>query len=331
MKNLFDYATKELTQDAFLRWLFENHDDAELGKPVYELLKEFCEFADDEKIKSLVSISQEHKIDLSFYIETTTRRITLFIEDKTFSNEHRQLEKYDTHIERPQPNNIYKIFYKTNLISDVDEQGISQANNHNTTKWVAFDINKIVSVFGKYSNSQNQILAQYAQYVKKISDCIHNTQKPKTNSTKSDLIEWQAYFNNTVIPNLHNDKCTYGVWKAGRFPYICLVITKKGYDKRVPYLEIRSKDCYNDRFQARILCYDVLYEDLKAQQSSLIANIKDIKEWNCKGLVTKHNGKQIYPKQVGYSDIENATNDNQFISLVEKYISLYLQTMIDWE
>ena len=26
MKNLFDYATKELSQDAFLRWLFENHD-----------------------------------------------------------------------------------------------------------------------------------------------------------------------------------------------------------------------------------------------------------------------------------------------------------------
>ena len=26
MKNLFDYATKELSQDAFLRWLFENYD-----------------------------------------------------------------------------------------------------------------------------------------------------------------------------------------------------------------------------------------------------------------------------------------------------------------
>ena len=26
MKNLFDYATKELSQDAFLRWLFENYN-----------------------------------------------------------------------------------------------------------------------------------------------------------------------------------------------------------------------------------------------------------------------------------------------------------------
>ena len=27
MKNLFDYATKELSQDAFLRWLFESGFD----------------------------------------------------------------------------------------------------------------------------------------------------------------------------------------------------------------------------------------------------------------------------------------------------------------
>ena len=26
MKNIFNFATKELSQDAFLRWLFENYD-----------------------------------------------------------------------------------------------------------------------------------------------------------------------------------------------------------------------------------------------------------------------------------------------------------------
>ncbi|MDE6285063.1 MAG: hypothetical protein K2M17_04890, partial [Bacilli bacterium] len=62
MKNLFDFATKELTQDAFLRWLFENHNDIELSKPVYELLKEFCEFSEDEEIVKLHSSAQEHKI-----------------------------------------------------------------------------------------------------------------------------------------------------------------------------------------------------------------------------------------------------------------------------
>lgn len=30
MKNIFDFATRELSQDAFLRWLLENYDDADL-------------------------------------------------------------------------------------------------------------------------------------------------------------------------------------------------------------------------------------------------------------------------------------------------------------
>ena len=33
MKNLFDYATKELSQDAFLRWLFENYTPSRVMLP----------------------------------------------------------------------------------------------------------------------------------------------------------------------------------------------------------------------------------------------------------------------------------------------------------
>ena len=41
MKNLFNYATKELSQDAFLMWLFENYDDSELGEIANALLGNF--------------------------------------------------------------------------------------------------------------------------------------------------------------------------------------------------------------------------------------------------------------------------------------------------
>lgn len=30
MKNLFDFATKELSQDAFLRWFVSNYEDSKL-------------------------------------------------------------------------------------------------------------------------------------------------------------------------------------------------------------------------------------------------------------------------------------------------------------
>lgn len=337
MKNLFDYATKELTQDAFLRWLFENHDDRELGELTHELLKQFCEFSNDEKVKTLTSSSQEHKIDLSFRIETTAgRNIAIFIEDKTFSNEHNQLTIYDEYIEslKDKFNYVYKIYYKTNLLNDLDQNGLKEANNKNLINWKPFDIDKIVSLFEKYANSKNQILSQYAQYVKSIRDLLHSTQKPKDSANKKDLLAWQAYFNNKIIPSLQGNRSQYtcGVWRAGQYPYMCFVITKRGYGvRRVPYLEIRSRDCSDNRFQARILCYGVSDEDLASQQQKLIDNIKKIDEFVCKGLVQSHKGKTIFPKQVGYSEIKtDVETDKQFLSLVEKYISLYLQAMRDW-
>ena len=43
MKNLFDYATKELSQDAFLRWLFENYncEDKDVCDASRELIMNF--------------------------------------------------------------------------------------------------------------------------------------------------------------------------------------------------------------------------------------------------------------------------------------------------
>ena len=44
MKNLFDYATKELSQDAFLMWLFANYDDPKIGILANDILGTFCDF-----------------------------------------------------------------------------------------------------------------------------------------------------------------------------------------------------------------------------------------------------------------------------------------------
>ena len=70
MKNLFDYATKELSQDAFLRWLFENYD-CENKKVRNVCEKLFNAFTNNElnfsKIdkNSLRTVAQWNKIDIS--------------------------------------------------------------------------------------------------------------------------------------------------------------------------------------------------------------------------------------------------------------------------
>ena len=95
-RNLFFFATKELTQDAFLRWLFENYDDPELEGAVCSLLRDMCEFEEDERIMSIDTTAQYYHIDISVWMQTNKRKIALFIEDKTYSSEHNQLTAYNS-------------------------------------------------------------------------------------------------------------------------------------------------------------------------------------------------------------------------------------------
>ena len=72
MKNLFAYATKELSQDAFLRWLFENYDcENEKVREVCEkLFKAFTQKElDFSKIDkdSLRTVAQWKNIDVSIW------------------------------------------------------------------------------------------------------------------------------------------------------------------------------------------------------------------------------------------------------------------------
>ncbi|MCQ2478488.1 MAG: hypothetical protein MJ091_04665 [Clostridia bacterium] len=97
MKNLFDYATKELSQDAFLRWLFENfdcEDNLSLKEASQQVLKKLCKICDEEIIE-VKTYSQWHKVDIFTVIKTDKRIIALFIEDKVFSGEHNQLSRYN--------------------------------------------------------------------------------------------------------------------------------------------------------------------------------------------------------------------------------------------
>ena len=73
MKNLFDFATKELSQDAFLRWLFESYDssDAEVKEASRSLL---IAFINNPKytVNSMARLwtkAQDHKADIVVWFE----------------------------------------------------------------------------------------------------------------------------------------------------------------------------------------------------------------------------------------------------------------------
>ena len=107
-------------------------------------------------------------------------------------------------------------------------------------------------------------------------------------------------------------------------------LTKKGYKgRKIPYLEIRSRDCLNNNFIARVLCYDVSVEDFIKNLSKLEENVKK-QGFSCKGIVRKRKGKEIFPKQIGYTENLTAISDDDFIKLVDIWGEKYLNAMKDW-
>lgn len=336
MKNLFDYATKELSQDAFLRWLFENYEDPVLGEVANDLIGKFCNFRESEKLQSLETKIQWNKIDISIWLTTTLgRKIALFIEDKTFSLEHDQLTAYNKHIDAIKDRDVYKMFFKTDLIDEDEQARIDEANKTEFSHWQVFDIDKINTLFEKYTQSDNIILSQYAEHIKRLYKAATNTTKPKSNNGNVDWLAWKAYFNKVVIPQLkqNKDKFICGTWKAGQYPYVVLYIKKCGYGERnIPYLEIQSRDCQNNEFKAKILCYGINEKDIP-QQKALIENIKAVPDLECKYIKTSKKGAEnFFPKQVGFSRGGlYAETDEEYISLVKKYIDIYLDVMKDWQ
>ena len=115
MENIFDFATKELSQDAFLRWLFENYYDEELGDIVVDFINYFTNKRYDEMnypaqlnlkkddIKEIKTKAQLENIDVTvdiYFKDGNREHISLVIEDKTFSNVGKnQLEDYNKKIQ----------------------------------------------------------------------------------------------------------------------------------------------------------------------------------------------------------------------------------------
>ena len=65
MKNIFKYATKELSQDAVLSWLFASWEDKELQPLVLNLLNEFGVNITADDIIDIQPLLKICKIDIT--------------------------------------------------------------------------------------------------------------------------------------------------------------------------------------------------------------------------------------------------------------------------
>ena len=303
-------------------------------------MNEFCEI-DIQDIKDVNTTAQWCNIDISGWITLKDgSKAALFIEDKTYSEENNQLDNYDNHIKLCENEyaRIYKIFYKTDIIGSEEKTRIN--NTKDTNKWRIYSIKEILPLFEKYIDSDNLILHQYAEHVVNVYRATQNTQMPERDGTHIDYLKWISYFEKTVIPQLSEyfEKCKFFVTKAGQYPYVYMSIEKSGYDKIVPKLEIRSRDClpvseqrHERNINIRFLCYGMPETDVPRQQE-LIEKIKQSGRFATKGMVQNRNKKEKYfPKQIGYLDNATVKGEYAFIQKIKEYIGYYLELMQDWE
>ncbi len=193
MKNLFDYATKELSQDAFLRWFFENYDDRLLRPIVVSFLRTFAKgaFADikDEDIVSITTYAQDKHIDITVSVKLKgndkeeTRYV--YIEDKVLSGEHNQLLRYNKVIDTSRSERIY---YKTSLIDEDERERVKAAG------WSIYDINDIASFFRRYRDKSDisDIFSDYVSHTLRVYDDFNAVSA--NDSSTWNKINWRTFY-----------------------------------------------------------------------------------------------------------------------------------------
>ena len=106
--NLFEYATSELSQDAFICWLASYaHENAEKDEALNECARKMLEmFVEDFKGKNFKLLNVERQvdnIDVLLTVDCEGVIYKIIVEDKTYTSEHNnQLERYKDNLKKQQ-------------------------------------------------------------------------------------------------------------------------------------------------------------------------------------------------------------------------------------
>ena len=170
--NLFDHATSELSQDAFICWLLSWAKKSSYSKDseLHKCALSFIEVVFKKHSKSVphnissVNVLKQHKnIDVLCIIND---EYAILIEDKTSTSHHsNQLTRYYAQVEGMgfEPDNILSIYYKT------EEQSCYKTVIRSKFQPLLRD--EILTILNTYSGG-NQILVDYREHLGKISQKV---------------------------------------------------------------------------------------------------------------------------------------------------------------
>jgi hypothetical protein len=164
INNLFNYATSELSQDAFICWLAsfslqESRSDIALKKCADEMIGMFVPELKNQDFVLIDIKRQVQHVDVLLTVKSDKNIYKIIVEDKTHTREHdNQLKTYLTQIKKSFPESkVCGVYYKTGFqcnLSPVSEAGYTIVTREN-----------MLALLKKYvSETNNQILHDYFNY-----------------------------------------------------------------------------------------------------------------------------------------------------------------------
>ena len=342
MKNLFEYASRELSQDAFLRWLFENYrcKNPKVCEVSAWFLKNFADI-DTGEIQELKTCAQWGKIDVVVFITMkNNRKIAIAIEDKVQSKEHEQLATYSKRLLAKNYDEIKGVFYKT---FPIDTEERCRVESETEITWKIYDLEGIKELLSPFKKTGCEILDNYISHIIRLSACIRNKNLLDTDESIYDTYSWYGFY--SWIAEKYKDRYQAIIEKS-EYRYVYIAFRPKGRC-RGPYLEVRSRDCVRNKnednkdqidryhFKAAILTYGKEWEEPKVNYperiQELCENIKTLISDKKLKILTNSSPRKN-PKQIVCTNKELCiSGEKDFFSNLDKCLSDYDVIMRKWE
>jgi len=213
--NIFNFATSELSQDAFICWLcnwvnFDDNDLSEDEKKLKELATDFIEKMSGEKLGDRkVNIKRQYqKIDVLLEIQNKTEFIEkipvvdmyVIIEDKVGTGLHSNQQKTyrDIISEKNEKYNRSRAKIKVVYYKICDEDNMERLKEEGID--IIFERKDMLALLEKYKNSFNNILVEdYYNY-------LNNIEKDVNSYIDKKLEDWNSNCYIGFFKELKNEK-----------------------------------------------------------------------------------------------------------------------------
>ncbi|WP_409029051.1 hypothetical protein [Gracilimonas sediminicola] len=157
--NLFKYADKELVIDAFLCWLIEEMNTAELSELRESFLKEFLELDESivDRVMCLKAEKQVNNVDVICTLKTHEGDKKIIFENKMHSTEHsKQLKRYKDE----NPDALEYIYLKLGYVHRLDRKAV-KGDDYEYKIRSAKDLERLIEPL----NGGNPFIKEFYKYL----------------------------------------------------------------------------------------------------------------------------------------------------------------------